>query len=185
MKRIRFVCALVFSLTALSVVLPAFASDSGASESVANEATEESNGQKIKQGAKGIFSGIKGAVKDGTHSAKEKAKEITQEAYVGEWYFANGSYATMITFENDWDFKITQTKKNGENVWTGTYEEGDEKKQLILHLVSANGKTSYKDWKMNYIAEKKDYLIVSCSNITADPNGYDFSNRTLFNYVGK
>ncbi len=185
MKKSAVIYALVFSLAAMTAVLPAFASDSGSGESVANEAAEESNGQKIKQGAKGIFNGIKGAVKDGTHTAKEKARTLTQEAYVGEWYFANGNYSTMIKFENDWDFTITQTKKGGENVWKGSYEEGDEKRQLVLHIVSANGKTSYKDWKLSYIAEKKDYIIVSCPDMGKDPNGFDFSRRALFEFVGE
>ncbi len=184
MKRNRVVYAVAIALAALSVSLPLFAAEEQIEET-AVENSEKSNGSKIKEGAKGIFDGVKGAVKDGTRTAKQKAKEITQEAYVGEWYFANGRYATMITFENDWDFKITQTKKNGENVWTGTYDEGPEKKQLVLHLISANGKTSYKDWTISYIAEKKDYIIVSCPDLSNDPNGYNFSNRTLFTYVGK
>lgn len=183
MKRCAFIYALVFSLAAMSAVIPVFAADT----SSANEAAEESNGQRMKNGAKDFFNGLKGTVKDGANSAKEKARSLTQEAYVGEWYFGNGSYSTMIKFENDWDFTITQTqsKRGKENVWKGTYEEGTEKKQLILHIVSANGKTSYKDWKLNYIAEKKDYLIVSCSDLDNDPNGYDFSKRTLFEYVGE
>ena len=184
MKRHSFVYALAFALAALSVTLPLYAAGEQIEET-AVEGAEKSNGTKIKEGAKGIFNGVKGAVKDGTRSAKEKAKEITQESYVGEWYFANGKYATMITLGSDWDFKITQTKKGGENVWTGTYDEGPEKKQLTLHLVSANGKTAYKDWTLSYIAEKKDYIIISCDDLNDDPNGYDFSNRTLFNYVGK
>ncbi len=179
MKRFAFVYALVFSLAAASAVLPVYAVGSAAAEE------EVSNGTKIKEGAKGIFNGVKGAVKDGTRTAKDKARTLTQEAYVGEWYFANGSYSTVIKFENDWDFTITQTKKGGENIWTGSYEEGSEKKQLILHIVSANGKTSYKDWKLSYIAEKKDYLIVSCPDLSKDPNGFDFSRRTLFEYVGE
>ena len=184
MKKNSIVYVFAFALAALSVSLPLFAEDEQIVET-AVEDSEKSNGSKIKEGAKGIFDGVKGAVKDGTRSAKEKAKEITQEAYVGEWYFANGRYATMITLESDWDFKITQTRKTGENVWTGTYDEGPEKKQLVLHLITANGKTSYKDWTINYIAEKKDYIIVSSSDLSDDPNGYDFSNRTLFTYVGK
>ena len=185
MKKCYFVYALAFALAAASFTLPAFATDSGSDSSVAAEATDSSNGTKMKEGAKEFFKGLKGSVKDGASSAKEKARTLTQEAYVGEWYFANGKYSTMIKFENDWDFTITQTKKNGENVWKGTFDEGDEKKQLILHVVSANGKTAYRDWKLNYIAEKKDYLIVTCSDLENDPNGYDFSKRTLFNFVGE
>ncbi len=181
MKKNNFVYAIALALAALSVSLPLFAADDVVEESAVEES---SNSSKMKQGAKDFFNGLKGTVKDGTNSAKEKAKALTQEAYVGEWYFSNGKYSTMITLENDWDFKISQTTKRGENVWTGTYEEGDEKRQLILHLISANGKTSYKDWKFSYIAEKKDYLIVRCEDLSKDPNGYDFSNRTLFNYVG-
>lgn len=179
MKRFAFMYALVFSLAAMSAVLPVFAAESAAAEE------EVSNGTKIKEGAKGIFNGVKGAVKDGTRTAKDKARTLTQEAYVGEWYFSNGKYSTMIKFENDWDFTITQTKKNGETVWKGTYDEGEEKRQLVLHLISVNGKTSYKDWNLSYIAEKKDYIIVRCSDLGNDPNGYDFSNRTLFTFVGE
>ena len=181
MKRSNFIYAVVLTMAAMSATLPLFAAGSG---SEASSSGTESNGSKMKQGAKDFFDGLKGIVKNGADSAKEKAKTLTQEAYVGEWYFSNGKYSTMITLENDWDFKITQTTRKGENVWTGSYEEGSEKKQLVLHLVSANGKTSYQDWTLSYIAEKKDYLIVSCGNLTSDPNGYDFSNRTLFNYLG-
>ncbi len=183
MKKSNLVYALTLALAVVSIPLPLFAADDVVEEKAVEE-TGSSNSSKMKQGAKDFFNGLKGTVKDGANSAKEKAKTLTQEAYVGEWYFSNGKYSTMITLENDWDFKITQTTKKGENVWTGSYEEGNEKKQLILHLVTANGKTSYKDWNLSYIAEKKDYIIVRCEDLSKDPNGYDFSNRTLFSYVG-
>lgn len=184
MKRNNVVYALAFAVAVMSVGLPIFAAGKSNEETV-EETEASSNGSKMKKGAKDFFEGLKGTVKDGANTAKEKAKALTQESYVGEWYFCNGKYSTLIELESDWDFKITQTKKIGENEWSGTYEEGDGKGQLVLHLVTANGNATRKDWKIKYNAEKKDYIIISSDDLNDDPNGYDFTNRTLFNYVGK
>ena len=80
MKRFAFVYALVFSLAAMSAVLPVFAAESAAAEE------EVSNGTKIKEGAKGIFNGVKGAVKDGTRTARIGVGDIFKYDIAGRHF---------------------------------------------------------------------------------------------------
>ena len=149
---------------------------------VEEEEVTETNGSKMKQGAKDFFKGLKGSVQEAGATVSNKAKDVTAKAYIGEWYFANGKYSTMIDIADDSAFTITQTKKGGENKWEGIYTI-PEKGQFVFHVSKVNGKVVSEDWVVNYEADKKDYIIISSDSIPNDPNGYDFSRRTLFSYV--
>ncbi len=187
----KIIAAFIVS-AAFIALIPAgfvFAKDAEIEEEIIEEtAVEEveekqTNGSKMKKGASEFFQGLKGSVQDGADTAKAKVHSATASAYIGEWYFANGKYATMIILEEDGTAKITQTKSTlGENEWTGTYTV-PEKKQILFHAQKKNGRSADKEFVLNFEAEKKDYLIISSDSLPDDPNGYDFSNRTLFNYV--
>ncbi len=181
MKRNRLLIGSIACIFAFAVPCSVFAAGEVVEEEVVEE---ESNGSKMKKGAKDFFNGLKGSVKDAGSTVSTKAKSVTQAAYIGEWYFENGKYATMVDFEDDGTAKITQTKKVGENVWIGSYTV-PSKGELVFHIQKENGKSVDKDWVFTYEADKKDYLILSCGSIPKDPNGYNFARLTLFTYVGE
>lgn len=145
---------------------------------------EETNSSKIKKGAKEFFQGLKGTVTDGANTAKDKVNAATKPKYVGQWYFVNGKYATMIILSEDGTGKITQSKLIGENEWTGSYSR-PEKDQILFHIEKHNGKKADMDWVIDYNVDKNDYIIIQTDDIPDDPNGFDFSNLTLFTYVGE
>ena len=168
------------AVTALLVVLPAAAKAKAESAAVEEEETP-TNGQKMKEGSKEFFSGLGGTFKDAGHTVKDKAKEVTTAAYVGEWQFINGKSVTYLDLTEDGDMSITQLHGGSSKVWSGTYTVN--KKQIIFHVEDYNDKDMDEDWVIAFKASKGKEMKISCRKIPDDANGYSFKNTTLFSPV--
>lgn len=177
MKRLVGKFLVLAAAAALFAVMPAVAKANAA------EAAEEtpSNGQKMKEGSKEFFSGLGGTFKEAGHTIKDKAKEVTAAAYVGEWQFVNGKSTTYLDLTDDGDMSITQLHGSSSKVWTGTYTVS--KKQIVFHVEDYNGKEMDEDWVIAFKASKDKEMKISCRKIPDDANGYSFKNTTLFTPV--
>lgn len=175
---------IIFLTTAL--LLTSFTVTSEEVTKISNS-EEPTVGSTLKDGFSSLGSSIKQAGSLVTSSAKRKTLAAKLKSILGTWTFANGKAKTVIELGDNLAVTLTQSDRTSTIIWKGECSDISSSTMTVTFISreSFAGETKSLDsineaWNITYKKLSDTEFKVISDDIPDDPNGFDFSNATLF-----